>query len=158
MHIIFDFHSIMILIGIIISFVFFFISEYRYKKIQSQLNRTMNVLYQIHRNYDQSHRSLHETEEYVKQLHEGFSILEVAYKKVHGEKRMPTPQEATQIEATIRDLLAIEIILSQDMVVPRRESVNNVIFSTIHTYPEIDEEYIIKKATSVITSFIKDTQ
>ena len=158
MHITFDFNSIMILIGIIISLIFFFITQYRVRKTQDQLNRMMNVLYQIHRNYDTSHQSLQEIEGYTKQLHEGFSILEVAYKKVYGEKHMPSPQEAQQIESTIRDLLAIEIVLSQDMVVPRRESFNNVILAAIRTYPTINEEYLIKKTTSIFTSFIKDNQ
>jgi hypothetical protein len=71
---------------------------------------------------------------------------------------MPTPQEAQQIESTIRDLLSIEIVLSQDMPLPRRESFNNVILSTIRTYPNIHEEYLIKKATSIFTNFIKSDQ
>lgn len=158
MHITFDFNFIMILIGIITSLIFFLQTQYRIRKLQSQIDRMMNVLYQIHRNYDSSHQSLHEIEEYTKQLHEGFSILQAAYKKVYGEKHMPTPQESEQIESSIRDLLAIEIVLSQDMNVPRRDSVNNVILSTIRTYPNINEEYIIKKATSIITQFIKDNQ
>lgn len=158
MHIIFDLNSIMILIGIFTGVIFFLQTQYRIRKLQSQIDRMMNVLYQIHRNYDSSHQSLHEIEEYVKQLHEGFSILQAAYKKVYGEKHMPTPQESEQIESSIRDLLAIEIVLSQDMNVPRRDSVNNVILSTIRTYPNINEEYIIKKATSIITQFIKDSQ
>ena len=158
MHITFDLNSIFIIIGILCCFVFHLVTWLHIDKMQRQMNHFATLLYRIHQKYDDCRDTLYEVDEYTKQLHEGFSILQAAYKKVYGEKHMPTPQEAEQIESSIRDLLAIEIVLSQDMNVPRRDSVNNVILSTIRTYPNINEEYIIKKSTSIITQFVKDNQ
>lgn len=158
MHITFDLNSILIIIGILICSIFHIITCIHIDRMQKYMNHISTLLYQIHRRYDESRDTLFDIHEYTKQLHEGFSILKVAYKKVYGDKHMPTPQESEQIEASIRDLLAIEIILSQDMKIANRESVNRIIYSTIKTYPNISEEYITKKAISVITSFIKDNQ
>ena len=158
MHITFDLNSILIMIGILCCFVFHLITWIHIDKMQKQMNHFSTLLYQIHRRYDECRDTLYEVDEYTKQLHEGFSTLQVAYKKVYGEKHMPNPQEAQQIENSIRDLLAIEIILSQDMKIANRESVNRIIYSTIRTYPNINEEYLTKKTISMITQFIKDNQ
>lgn len=158
MHITFDSNSIFIIIGILCCFIFHLITWIHVDKIQKQMNHFSTLLYQIYRRYDESRDTLYEVSEYTKQLHEGFSTLQAAYKKVYGEKHMPNPQEAEQIENSIRDLLAIEIILSQDMKIANRESVNRIIYSTIRTYPNINEEYLTKKTISMITQFIKDNQ
>jgi hypothetical protein len=130
----------------------------RIDKLQKQMNHLSTLMYWIYRHFDNNNTELNNISEYTRQLHEGFSTLQVAYKKVYGEKHMPDPQEAQQIENSIRDLLAIEIILSQDMKIANRESVNRIIYSTIRTYPNINEEYLTKKTISVITQFIKDNQ
>jgi hypothetical protein len=158
MHILSHLDTILISIGILGYCIFQIIFHKEIHKMRQDLDRFSILLYQLHRNHDTSLDTLHDVDDITKQLHEGFHILEVAYKKVYGEKRMPTPQEAQQIESTIRDLLSIEIVLSQDMPLPRRESFNNVILSTIRTYPNIHEEYLIKKATSIFTNFIKSDQ
>lgn len=158
MHITFDLNSILLIISLILHIVFGIISHIRNRKLMTQMDRICTLSYYIQKDYHQYRSTLLEVNEYAKQLHEGFSTLQVAYKKVYGEKHMPSPQEAQAIESSIRDLLSIEIILSQDMKIASRESVNRIIYSTIKTYPDIDEEYITKKSISVITAFIKENQ
>lgn len=156
MQIIFDTNSLLIIFGILFCFVLHLFIWLPVYKIQKQLREHSFLLYKIRKYFDENYHTTQEIDEYTKQLHEGFTVLQAAYKKVYTEKRMPTPTEAQSIEMTIRDLLSTEIILSQDMRSPNSNSFKNVIMSVIRTYPDIDEEYLIKKTTSLFTQFIKD--
>jgi len=151
-----DWNSILFIIGILLCFVCHIITWVKLKRLSQSNERNHYLMYRIHKEFDQYRDTLYEVDEHTKQLHEGFAILQVAYKKVHEEKHMPNPQEAQQIEATIQDLLTIEVLLSRDMSIARRDSVNHIIKSTIQTYPEINTEYIVKKTTSVIQNFISN--
>ena len=151
----FDLDSILILVEVIIFLIFHIISGVRMNRMRKTMEEFSLLLYQIQRDHNHSHDTLIEIDEYTKQLHEGFVVLEETYKNVHHETHMPTPQEDEQIDTTIRQLLSIEIILSADMTISRRDSVNQIIMNTIRTYPDIDKEYIIKKAASIIQTFIK---
>lgn len=151
----FDLDSILIIVEVILFLVCHIINGIRMNRMKKEIDQFSLLLYQIQRDHIHSHDTLLEINEYTKQLHEGFVILEETYKKVHHEKHMPTPQEDEQIETTINQLLSIEIILSADMTISRRDSVNQIIMNTIRTYPDIDTEYIVKKAASIIQRFIK---
>jgi len=149
--------TILFCVLFLIFMIFDIVIIYKIKQFAYFMNRTLFLLYRYEKTNAQFHDILSDVHEQTRQLHESFSTLEVAYKKIH-EKRMPTPQEAEQIEQTIRDLLSIEIIMSQDMTIARRDSVNRIVSATIKSYPEIDTEYLIKKAISVITTFTRNNQ
>ena len=70
-------------------------------------------------------------------------------------KRFPTPEEETNITNTIRDQIATEISLAAGLRAPYKDSLNEIIFRVIETYPDINVEYIVRKTISIVETYSK---
>jgi hypothetical protein len=156
MQIIFDTNSILIMIGMIIMLISNIITIHHIRKMFELYTQHSLIMYRIHRLFDRMYDQSSDIAKETKQLHEGFEILMTDYNSHHQQKHLPDPTQAAQIEATINDLISIEILLSSDMKISRRDSVINIASKTAETYPDIDVTYIVKKTLSVIESFIRN--
>ena len=152
----YDTNTILILIGIITIVVCFIVTWIRQKHLHRTIDQFSLLMYQIHREYFQICDQVYDIDQHTKQLHKSFESFSMGYKHNQTEKHAPTPEQATKIEATIKDLVSIEFILSTAMKISRRDSVYKIIMNTIETYPDINIEYIIKKTLSVVESFIRN--
>lgn len=75
--------------------------------------------------------------------------------KRYSEKIYPTPDLSKMIESTIKEQIAIEVALSKDMALPRKDSVNRIIETVSNTYPHVNVEYITRKCLSIMETAIK---
>jgi len=157
MQIIFDTNTILLVCLLIITLFGFIGSFHHVKQLHTRIDQMMYTIWRLSKDYHNLEEPIQDIYQHTKQLHEGFDLIEQAFNLVHQEKHMPSPQEAQQIDATVRDLLTIEIMLSSDMKISKRDSVPNVIKETIRTYPDVNEKYIVKKALSVIETFVKES-
>ena len=71
----------------------------------------------------------------------------------HG--KLPTPEEEKQITETIKDLIATEVALASSLRSPHKDSLKDIVFKTVDTYPDIDIEYICRKVVSIIELYTK---
>lgn len=74
---------------------------------------------------------------------------------VKSKKIYPTPDISKMVTETVKEQIAIEMILSAGLKLPSAASTDKIIKNTISTYPNIDEIYITKKCLSIIQSAIK---
>lgn len=70
----------------------------------------------------------------------------------HQEKIYPRPQVASEITATIKEQINIELVKSHKLKAPRADYLNNIILNVSKTYPEISIEYITSKCIAMIES------
>jgi hypothetical protein len=54
---------------------------------------------------------------------------------------------------TILENINIEVLLSQGMKIPNKQSTNHIIENTIRTYPDVDQEYTVKLCLAMIENF-----
>ena len=80
------------------------------------------------------------------------------YKQSMNTKIYPTPQLADMITTTIKEQVAVETILTKNLRIIDKNTVNIIIENTIKTYPHVDESYIIKKTLSIIESLKTNNQ
>lgn len=81
------------------------------------------------------------------------TLLEKASDNTHG--KLPTPEEEKQITETIKDLIATEVALASSLRSPHKDSLKDIVFKTVDTYPDIDIEYICRKVVSIIELYTK---
>lgn len=110
------------------------------------------VLYIMDKRHRRLETSLHDTDESIVSLSTSVVTLSSVLQK-HSKSKLPKPDQVEQITKTIMDLLSIEVGLSKNMRASRKDSVPIIIEKTINTYPEIDPEYITKKALSIIETY-----
>jgi hypothetical protein len=75
------------------------------------------------------------------------------------EKIYPTPQLSEMIKTTIGEFLHQEITLIRDMrfpVSPTDPVVTKISRNTIHTYPHVDEVWIMKKVIEIIQEAVRE--
>ena len=72
------------------------------------------------------------------------------YKEVKNEQLMPQPPIVEMIDKTIQDLLNIELAMTSNQKIIRKDILEKIILNTCATYPQIDESYIIKKCTAIL--------
>jgi hypothetical protein len=69
---------------------------------------------------------------------------------IRGEKVYPSPQLAELIQATIKEQITIEMLLSNKMRIANKDSVGKIIENVSKTYPNVDVEYLTKKCLAMI--------
>ena len=110
------------------------------------------VLYIMDKRHRRLETSLHDTDESIVSLSTSVVTLSSVLQK-QSKPKLPKPDQVELITKTIMDLLSIEVGLSKNMRASRKDSVPTIIEKTINTYPEIDPEYITKKALSIIETY-----
>ena len=83
--------------------------------------------------------------------------LDEIIKKKHllKEYRLPTPEESEAMRKTILENINMEVLLSKNLKIARKDSTRNIIDNTLSTYPDIEPEYIIKLSLAMIENFLE---
>ena len=69
-------------------------------------------------------------------------------------KRFPKPDEAKQITATIKEQMAIQLVLRSQQSAPAGGSLEIITKNTLRTYPDISPDYLIEKCIAVVQDSI----
>lgn len=69
--------------------------------------------------------------------------------------RLPTPEESEAMRKTILENINMEVLLSKNLKIARKDSTRNIIDNTLETYPDINPEYIIKLSLAMIENFLE---
>jgi uncharacterized protein YoxC len=70
----------------------------------------------------------------------------------HPQKIYPRPQVASEITATIKEQIQMELIKSRKLKAPRADYLNNIIENVSKTYPDVAIDYIANKCVAIIES------
>lgn len=76
-------------------------------------------------------------------------------KNLLKEYRLPTPEESEAMRKTILENINMEVLLSKNLKIARKDSTRNVIDNTLTTYPDIEPEYVIKLSLAMIENFLE---
>ena len=64
----------------------------------------------------------------------------------------PRPQTASEITATIKEQIQMELVKSRKLKAPRADYLRNIIENVSKTYPDISIDYIANKCVAIIES------
>lgn len=149
---------VILLLFIILMFV-------KMSKMASTMNEMTNMMYYILKKQKSIDYVLNEvsvsnnnTELELSTLSTSIDSIFKEYKQSMNTKVYPTPQLADMITTTIKEQVAVETILTKNLRIVDKNTVNIIIENTIKTYPHIDESYIIKKTLSIIESLKTNNQ
>lgn len=76
-------------------------------------------------------------------------------KNLLKDYRLPTPEESEAMRKTILENINMEVLLSKNLKIARKDSTRNVIDNTMATYPDIEPEYVIKLSLAMIENFLE---
>lgn len=143
------------------------------KKITSDLLSSLTFsLYQLRIDQEKSFNDIMESETEIKKamtiinknigsLSSGNEAIEkklddiIKKKHLLTDYRMPTPDESELMRKTILENINMEVLLSKNLKIARKDSTRNIIDNTIETYPDINPEYIVKLCLAMIENFIE---
>lgn len=92
----------------------------------------------------------------VSSLSQGVQYLFKEQKKMSEQKIYPTPQLSEMIGITIKEQIATEEVLSNNMRIPNSTSTMKIIENVVKTYPHVDEEYLTKRCLAQIESHVQN--
>lgn len=152
---------------IIITFLLLFIilMFIKINKITSTMNEMTNMMYLILKKQKSIDDVLNDvaisnnnTESELSTLSTSIDSMFKEYKQSMNTKIYPTPQLADMITTTIKEQVAVETILTKNLRIIDKNTVNIIIENTTKTYPHVDESYIIKKTLSIIEGLKTNNQ
>lgn len=152
---------------IIITFLLLFIilMFIKINKMTSTMNEMANMMYLILKKQKSIDDVLNEvaisnnnTESELSTLSTSIDSMFKEYKQSMNTKIYPTPQLADMITTTIKEQVAVETILTKNLRIIDKNTVNIIIENTTKTYPHVDESYIIKKTLSIIEGLKTNNQ
>lgn len=76
-------------------------------------------------------------------------------KHLLSDYRLPTPEESEAMRKTILENINMEVLLSKNLKIARKDSTRNIIDNTLETYPDINPEYIVKMTLAMIENFLE---
>lgn len=123
------------------------------KRLTSIINEQSRVIYSLDKKVKRLETNIHDTQETITSLSTSVTTIAMNYQKELNTRIFPQPELDKQITETISNLIAIEVALSTKLRNPLRQSTKMIIDTTIKTYPNVDHEYIAKKALSIIQSY-----
>ena len=134
-------------------------------KMTSTMNEMTNMMYYILKKQKSIDYVLNEvsvsnnnTESELSTLSTSIDSMFKEYKQSMNTKIYPTPQLVDMITTTIKEQVAVETILTKNLRIIDKNTVNIIIENTVKTYPHVDESYIIKKTLSIIESLKTNNQ
>lgn len=145
----------------IVAIISLIISVKTFRRIRD-MSILHTMIFEALQNIKSMNRSLDEIKRGMLTLNENIGSLsssidpflkEIMEKKRVGN-RFPKPEESKMIRDTILELINTELLLNKNMRIPNRQATENIIYSTIETYQEINTEYLIKTCLAVIENFI----
>ena len=76
-------------------------------------------------------------------------------KNLLKEFRLPSPEESKAMRETILENINMEVLLSKNLKIARRDSTRSIIDNTLETYSDIEPEYVIKMCLAMIENFLE---
>lgn len=119
------------------------------KTLISQNSIIMNLITPLTKELHDIEYSIGRVDNVMNQLTAGLST------KQNVTKSLPTPDVEEQITQTIKDQIATEVALAADLRAPYKDSLRDIIFRTVETYPDISIEYIARKVISMVEMYSK---
>lgn len=113
----------------------------------------VSTLYNLDRSQKNSNLNLLNIDIRTASLQESFNTLLNHIDEKEKQTHMPTPDEVALIEKTITDLIETEVSLSRNLTVARKLALKEISANVIRTYPDIDQEYILRKTTAILQTF-----
>ena len=155
-----------VMIIILITLLTFIISmSVKMSKMTSTMNEMTNMMYYILKRQKIIDTNLYEismisnnTETELSTLSTSIDSLFKEYKQSIDKKIYPTPQLVEMITTTIKEQIAVETILTKNLRIIDKNTVNIIIENVIKTYPHVDESYIIKKTLSIVENLKTSNQ
>jgi hypothetical protein len=144
------------------------------KKRMEELSRMMFIIIKKDDKYDNSHDSIKRalsvinnnigslsssTDQMIQDLSNLSKSTDDALHQLSyasNKAVFPTPNVAKMMRETILDSIRVEMLLSNGMRIPNKQSTEHVIDIALKTYPHIDEEYTIKMCLAMIQNFIEN--
>lgn len=123
------------------------------KRLTSIINEQSRVIYSLDKKVKRLETNIHDTQETITSLSTSVTTIVMNYQEELNTRIFPQPDLDKQITETITTLIAMEVALSTKMRLPLRQSTKIIIDTAIKTYPNVDHEYIAKKALSMIQSY-----
>lgn len=139
-----------------------------------ELNRIMFTILRKDEKYDNSHDDIKRalsvingnigslsssTDQVFQELHNVSTSTKQALNELNAVSNnpvMPTPNITKMMRETIMENINIEVLLSQGMRIPNKQSTQHIIENTIKTYPAVDKEYTVKLCLAMIENFTLD--
>ena len=139
----------------------FIILMKRMSGIKRQLDDTNRLLYFSMQNAQLARSQTSTCVDEITQINESVHALSSGLQiKLQREaeaarrKRFPKPDEANQITATIKEQMAIQLVLRTDQKAPIGGALTVITDHTRRTYPDISDDYIIEKCIAVVQDSI----
>lgn len=82
-------------------------------------------------------------------------VLQTLVEDKKSKPKLPTPDIAQKMRETILENINIEVLLAEQMQIPRKDATRKIIDATIAAYPDIDYEYTIKLCLALIENFVE---
>lgn len=127
------------------------------RPLENRLEEQSSVLYSIlkkHIIYDDKlyvmSDDITSVQQNIKSLTSSIGHVIKENQTIRGEKVYPSPQLAELIQATIKEQITIEMLLSNKMRIANKDSVGKIIENVSKTYPNVDVEYLTKKCLAMI--------
>ena len=137
--------AIQLILTIVISILF----RMKLKTLISQNSILMNIIYPLTKELREINYIAEKIDNVMNQLTAGLSTKE------NQPKTLPTPDVEEQITRTIKDQIATEVALASELRSPYKDSLRDIIFRTVETYPDISIEYIARKVISMVEMYSK---
>lgn len=114
--------------------------------IQSALNKLSLI---TEREFDTG-VSIDSIESNVESLTSSFDTYIIEKETIKKNGIYPNPSLAEEITKTIKDELAIEIILNSKTEIPKAGIIERIAINTKLVYPDINDEWLIRKISAVM--------
>lgn len=162
---------IVLLVAIIIILLAFIIPM---KRQIGELNRIMFAILRKDEKYDNSHDDIKRALSVINgnigslssstdQVFQELQNVSTSTKQTLNELKavsnnpiMPTPNITKMMRETIMENINIEVLLSQGMKIPNKQSTEHIIENTVKTYPDVDRKYTVKLCLAMIENFTLD--
>lgn len=132
------------------------------KRIQSHFEDTNRLLYFVMKDsklqtekIDESMITLNRVEQNIEVLANGLQMRIQHEQQKSNQKHYPKPDEAKLITETIKEQIAIELVLRSEQKAPSGGALTTITENTMKTYPDVDPEYITYKCIAVVQDSVQ---
>lgn len=133
------------------------------KKRMNDLSLEMFILMRKQRSLDDSSDEIkhalniinHNIGSLSSSTNEVSEVLQSLVTEKKNKPKLPTPEIAQKMRETILENINIEVLLAEQMQIPRKDATRKIIDATIAAYPDIDYEYTIKLCLALIENFVE---
>ena len=134
------------------------------RSMRNQMALQNRILYSVWKDTNQSKRMIDHTLDQIESIDTNMETLaqeleiHIQTEKEERERKIfPLPDLSKQIESTIREQFAIQIVLRKNMRVPIKGALEDISRIVQATYPNVDTEYIATRCIAFMESEFSDS-